>query len=347
MRSSSSSPARPAPPSGLEMALAAAVTGLAVFVLARPKPGSWGGEVVGPGKARSRIAGPGGGAGKPSEIPVRGWGEILKRTWREMTEDHITIIAGGITYSVLLAIFPALGAFVAIYGLVADVNDIPRQMQTLSAVLPSAAVGFIGQQMTRLARANHGGLSLAAALGLLIAFWSANGATKAFFVGLNVAYEVEEKRSFVHLTMSTMAFTLGLVLFVVVVSVAVAVGVAVPFLGPAIGAVAKFARWPLLLAAFAGGLAMLYQYAPCRLHERWRWVTPGSLAATLLWLGASLLYSVYTANFSHFDKTYGSLGAVIGLMVWIWISVVIVLFGAELNSEIEHQAALGKKTHRP
>ncbi len=333
---------RPPPRGGvIEAALTAAIVGLGVYVFTNPRGGAQSGR---PDVSSSAS---GAGARSPAGIPAKGWRQILARTWREFNQDHITVIAGGVTYSVLLALFPALGAFVALYGLVADVNDIPRQIESLRAVLPSAAVSFVGGEMTRLARAQHGGLSLALGAGLLISFWSANGAMRAFFVGLNVAYEAEEKRSVVHLTLISLGFTLGMIFFLFVVSLAMAAGAATPFLGPQVGQLVSYGRWPLLVLAFVGALALLYRYGPSRPHTRWRWVSAGSIVATFLWLIASLLYSLYTAKFSHYDKTYGPLGAVVGLMIWVWLSAVIILFGAELNSEIEHQAALGKTGPKP
>ena len=278
------------------------------------------------------------GARQPGDIPARGWRDILRRTFTAFNADHITVLAGGVTFSVLLAIFPALAAFVALYGLVANVDDIPGQLQTLGAVLPSDAVKFVGGQMTRLAHARHGGLSLALGFGLLLSVWSANGAMKALFVGMNVAYEARERRGLIRLNLTTLAFTFGLmVFFALTVAALAADAVAARLVGPVAGAFVGFARWPLLLVAFGGGLTLLYRYGPSRERAHWRWVSWGGVAATVLWLAASLLFSAYTSNFSHYDRTYGSLGAVVGLMIWIWISAIIVLLGAELNGEIERQ----------
>lgn len=287
----------------------------------------------------SRAGDRGTGAAHPGQIPARGWRDILKRTLAAFAADHIMVIGGGVTFSVLLAIFPAMAAFVSLYGLVADVDDIPRQLQTLGAVLPSAAVKFIGGEMMRLAQAGHGGLSLGLIFGVLLSFWSANGAMKALFVGLNVAYEENERRNFIKLNLLTLVFTFGLMIFFAVTVAALAADAVVArLMGPAAGSIVAFARWPLLLLAFGGGLSLLYRYGPSRRHAQWRWVSWGSVAATILWLAASLAFSFYTSKFSHYNQTYGSLGAIVGLMIWIWISAIIVLLGAELNGEIEHQA---------
>ena len=325
----------------IEAVVIAAITGALVYLLALSPPSSPRTEAAGPND-RGR------GARSPADIPARGWRDILRRTWAEFNGDHVTVIAGGVTFSVLLAIFPALAAFVAIYGLVADVNDIPKQLGALSAVLPSATIAFLGEQMTRLAQDRHGGLSLTLILGLLLSFWSANGAMKALFVGMNVAYEEREKRKFLKLNLVTLGFTFGLIVFFALTIAALAGDIVVArMVGPAAGRIVSFARWPVLLLAFGGGVAVLYRYGPSREHARWRWVTWGSAAATLLWIAASLLFSFYTSKFSHYDRTYGSLGAVVGLMIWIWLSAIIVLLGAELNGEIEQQSGVDTTTGPP
>ncbi len=308
------------------------------------------------GTDRARSGGPAPVAGNnrgrladgPTRIPLRGWKDVLLRTWREFNQDNITIIAGGVTFSILLAIFPALGAFVAIYGLVGDVHDVPRQIQVLSAVLPHDMVKFIGEEMVRLARARGGGLSLALIGGLLISFWSANGAMKAVMVGLNVAYEEREKRGFVKFTLTAFAFTVGLFIFAAATLVALGAGSFVgAFVGKDIEFVVNVARWPFLFLAFAGCLSILYRFGPSREMARWRWITWGSAGATALWLLSSLAFSFYLGRFAHYDRTYGSLGTVIGLMVWIWLSATIVLAGAEMNAELEHQTAIDSTTGGP
>ena len=324
----------------VEAGLVAAITAATTYILAAEPRAANSTQPLNDGRGRL--------ATHPGDIPARGWRDVLKRTWSDFNTDHITVIAGGVTFSVLLAIFPALGAFVALYGLVANVDDIPGQLQTLSAVLPSDAVKFLGGEMTRLAQARHGGLSLTLVFGLLLSFWSANGAMKSLFVGMNVAYEEKEKRGFVKLNLITLGFTLGLVFFLILTTAALgADAIVAKLVGPQAGLIVSLARWPLLVVAFGGGLAILYRYGPSREHARWRWVSGGSLVATALWLVASLLFSLYTSRFSHYDRTYGSLGAVIGLMIWIWISATIVLFGAELNGEIEHQTSVDTTTGAP
>jgi membrane protein len=279
-------------------------------------------------------------ADAPQEIPRKGWKDILIRAWKEFQEDQIPLVAAGVTFYVLLALFPALGAFVALYGLFADVAEAQRHLQLLSFVLPADALKFFGEQMMRISETHEGGLSLAFAGGLLLSVWSANGAMKAIITALNIAYEEQEKRKFVRKTATSLAFTLGFLVFSVAAIAAIAAPAAIePFAGKAAATTFSVVSWPLLVAALGVGLALLYRYGPSRDRMKWRWVSWGSAAALLLWLAASAAFSIYVANFANYEKTYGSLGAVIGFMTWVYVSAQVVLLGAELNAEIEHQTA--------
>lgn len=275
-----------------------------------------------------------------SEAPPRGWREVLACTWRDFGDDHIALISAGVAFHVLLAIFPALLAFVALYGLVADVNQIPDQLRVLAALFPGDVVKMIGDEMIRLAHTKSSGLSVAVVLGLAVSFLSANGAMSSLVVGLNVASRQREARGFVPLTLTTLAFTLGLLVLAVVVIIGLGAGPAIgAYLGPGARAISDLARWPILLMVFATWLSLLYRFGPSRPVRRWRWITPGSAAATLLWVLMSAALSIYLSQFAHYARTYGSFGALVGLMIWAWLSAVIVLAGAELNSELAGSAA--------
>ena len=278
----------------------------------------------------------------PQDIPVRGWRDVLTRTWSEFNDDRIMSVAAGVTFFALLALFPAIGAFVSLYGLFADVKQAEGQLRLLSGVMPKEVIDFVGGEILRIAAGRSGGLGVAFAVSLLISLWSANGAIKAMFGGLNIAYEERERRSFMRLNLISFAFTLGALLFVAItLSAVVAVPVALHFIGLDAGSawLAEL-RWPLLMVVAAFAISVLYRYGPSRRKPRWRWISWGGTMAAVLWLAASVLFSFYVANFAHYDKTYGSLGAVVGFMTWIWYSTIIVLFGAELNSELEHQTAV-------
>jgi membrane protein len=282
------------------------------------------------------------GPGPAARISARTWRDIAIRVWQAFNRDNISIIAAGVSFNIILAIFPALAAFVALYGLVADVNVVAQHFVALKVLLPSDLAKVIGEEMMRLARERGGGLSLTLAIGILVSLWSANGAMRAMIVGLNVAYDTTEKRSFIKLTLVTLAFTLGLMLFLSGVALAMGAGaVAAAFLGSRVGWAIDLLRWPILLLASVGSLCLLYRFGPCRRFARWRWITWGSGAATLVWLGTSVAFSIYVARFANLGRTYGSLAAAVSLMLWIWLSAVIVLVGAELNAEIERAHAGG------
>ncbi len=289
-------------------------------------------------------------AQSPADIPARGWRDVLARTWAEFNEDRIVSVAAGVTFFTLLSLFPAIGAFVSLYGLFADVGQAEKQLSLLRGLVPPGVLDFVGGEMVRIAAGRSGGLGVAFAVTLLISLWSANGAVKALFDGLNIAYEERESRGLVKLNLISFAFTLGALAFVALALVAVVVvpiGLRLLGLAYSPGAWVAELRWPALFLLSALGISVVYRYGPSRRTPRWRWITWGGGFAALLWLAASLLFSWYVANFAHYDKTYGSLGAVVGFMTWIWYSTIIILFGAELNSELEHQTAVDTTVGAP
>lgn len=285
-------------------------------------------------------------AGWPHHIPLLGWRDILWRTYREIGRDRLSAVAGGVTFYSLLALFPAIGVFVALYGIFADFEAMHAQMYELSKVFPSEVVNIVGDQMVLLASRPQATLSVAFLISLLLSLWSANAGMKALFDGLNIAYGEREKRNFIKRTALTYGFTFAALVFLVVMT---AILVAAPVVLARIGlyevaVVWSPLRWLILLTMAAAAFSIVYRFAPCRASPRWRWVTIGGAFAACLWLGGSLIFSWYINNIAHFDVTYGALGAVIGFMLWIWFSVMVVLLGAELNAEIEHQTARNSTT---
>jgi membrane protein len=281
-------------------------------------------------------------ADTPTEIPVKGWKDILWRTYEEFSADRVMSIAAGVTYYALLALFPALAALVSLYGLFADPATIRDHLVTLSNILPSGAIDIIGEQVSRIASTGEDTLGVSFVIGLGVSLWSANAGMKAFLDALNVVYDEDEKRGFIALNLRSLAFTLGAVVFILVALAGiVVVPVVLAFVGLASSTewLLAIARWPILLTGVTLGLAVVYRYGPSRDQAKWKWVTPGSIVAAVLWLAVSMLFSWYAANFGSYNETYGSLGAVIGFMTWIWISSVVVLLGAEINAEMEHQTA--------
>jgi membrane protein len=288
----------------------------------------------------SREPGRGREATSPTEIPAKGWKDIFWRVYEEINKDRILAVAAGVTFYGLLGLFPALAALVSIYGLFADPATIQDHLNLLSGVLPGGALDIIGEQVKRITSKGSGTLGFTFFSGLAISLWSANAGVKAVFDALNVAYGEEEKRGFIALNLRSLAFTLGMIVFALVaIGAIVVVPVLLNFIG--LGKVTEWiislARWPVLLGAIVLVLAVLYRYGPSRDTAQWRWISAGSLVAAVVWVAASMLFSWYVANFGNYNETYGSLGAVIGFMTWMWLSTTVVLVGAELNAEIEHQ----------
>ncbi|MDZ4376181.1 MAG: YihY/virulence factor BrkB family protein [Phenylobacterium sp.] len=279
-------------------------------------------------------------AARPHHIPLLGWRDIFWRVGREFGEDRLTVVAGGVTYFTLLAIFPALGVFVSLYGLIADVGAVQAQLVQLSMIFPPAAVSLLGDQMMRLAGGETSGLSLAFLVSLLLSLWSASAGIRALVDGLNVAYDEVETRPYFLRTAVTYAFTFVLLLFLGLISaILVAAPMVLGWFGIREGLLVA-ARWPLAFLVAAGFFAIAYRYGPSRRLARWRWIAPGAAVAAALWIAGSAGFSWYLNNIAKLDATYGSLGAAVAFMVWVWVSVLIVLLGAELNAEIEHQTAL-------
>src|SRR5688572_33261415 len=289
-------------------------------------------------------------ADRPAEIPPRGWKDILIRTYRSISEDRVLALAAGVTYYVLLALFPGIAALVSIYGMVANPADIGEMLASLAGTIPKDAIDIIGGQLKFLASQDQKALGFAFFGGLLASLWSSNAAIKALIDALNVVYGEKEKRNFFKLTLLSLTFTAGLILFMVLALIGIVVIPAVLeflHLGAMGELLINILRWPAMLAIVMLGLAVVYRYGPCRADARWRWITWGSVAAALLWFIVSMLFSWYASNFGNYNKTYGSLGAVIAFMMWSWLSATVVLMGGELNAEIEHQTAKDSTTGPP
>ena len=281
-------------------------------------------------------------AGSPTDIPSKGWKDVMWRVYEEFGSDRIMSVAAGVTYYALLALFPAIAALVSIYGLFADPVTIQEHLNALSGIMPGGALDIIREQVTRIAAQGGGTLGFSFVLGLLVSLWSANAGMKAVFDALNIVYDEDEKRGFFALNLQSLTFTLGAIAFLLLAIVGIVVlPIVLEFIGLGSGVewLLSLARWPVLLAAVVLGLAVLYRYGPSRDRASWKWVTPGGIVAALLWIVVSMLFSWYVSNFGSYNETYGSLGAVIGFMTWIWLSTVVVLTGAEINAEVEHQTA--------
>ena len=288
-------------------------------------------------------------ATSPTDIPGAGWKDILLRVKDEIASDHVGLVAAGIAFYALLAIFPGIGAVMAIAGLVAEPEVVSAQIEELGAILPEQAAEIIIGQATEVAGGQQGGLGLAAVIGILLSLWSASKAMASTMEGLNVAYDETETRGFFVRTALRLALTLGVIIgFFVTVAVIIVLPIALELLpiGSLAETVATVLRWPVVAAIAIVGLAILYRYGPSRDEPEWKWVTPGAGIAVILWLVASVAFAVYVRNFGSYQESFGTLGGVIVLLTWLWISAYIVLLGAELDAEIEaqtrHDTTVGK-----
>ena len=253
------------------------------------------------------------------------------------------MIAAGVVFYAMLAVVPAITALVSLYGLFAKASTINEHLSFIGSVMPGTAYELISDQITRIAGNNDGKLTVAFVIALGLALWSANAGMKAVFDALNIVYDEDEKRSFIKLNAISLTFTLGAVIaLLTAIGAVVALPLVLAYLGLAEDRqtwLLALLRWPALLILVMFGLALLYRFGPSRKDAKWRWLTPGSMFAAFAWLAISALFSLYLSKFTDYNATYGSLGAVIGLMMWIWLSVTVILVGAELNAEIEHQTA--------
>jgi membrane protein len=317
-----------------------------------------------PGPDRSRDHGGDGDAGRrrsggddrgrdadaPQEIPARGWLDVLSRVKVEAKQDNVVLLSAGVAFFALLALVPALIAAVSVYGLVADPEQVTRQIRDVASGLPSEARGLLVDQMESVVSNSSASLSMAALGGVLIALWSASSGVKHLMEALNAAYDEDETRGFVKLRATALLLTVGAVVFVVVT---IGLITALPrlleetALGDAARTAIELARWPLLLVGFAVGCSILYRVAPDRDDAKWRWVSWGAGLATVLWIVGTLAFSFYTSNFGSYNETYGSLAGIIVLMLWLLLTAASVVLGAELNAELERQTRRDSTRDRP
>jgi membrane protein len=292
--------------------------------------------------ARAGEQGRGREATGPTEIPAKGWKDILWRVYEEFQKDRVSSVAAGVAFFSLLSVFPGITAMVSSYGLVADFSTVAQHLSILNGLLPEGALQIVNDQIKRIVSNPPSQLTFGFVFGLGLALWSANAGMKAMFDALNIIYDEEEKRGFIKLNLISMSFTIGAILIGLL---AVGAIVVFPIILNTFGiqkinpTLLSLLRWPVLFVVIMFSMAVLYRYGPSRREAEWRWITPGSLFATFTWVIASAAFSFYLSKFADYNATYGSLGAVIGMMMWMWISAMVVLLGAEINAELEHQTA--------
>jgi membrane protein len=282
-------------------------------------------------------------AANPFAMPLTGWRQVFIRTWGEAGDDNVGIVAAGVAFYGFVALVPLLGALVLSYGLIADPSTVVRNMRGLTAVMPGDAAKLVGEQLMNVVKTSGGKKGFGLLLALALAVFGARSAAGAIVTALNIAYEEKEKRGFITVNLLALAITAAGVAVAVLAVVAIAALGHLEALLPAASGfvlvIGKLLSYVALALAGAAGAATLYRYGPSRSKPRWVWLTPGSVLAAILWVGLTLGFGVYVAHFGNYNATYGSLGAVIVLLTWLYLSSYILLFGAELNSELEHQTA--------
>lgn len=281
-------------------------------------------------------------ADSPQDIPPRGWLDIAKRTGAKFSENELMSEAASVTFYALLSLFPAITALVSTYSLFADPSAIKSQFDSAAGFIPSGGLQIIDDQVQRLTQSPTSGLSVGAIVGILAALWSANQGSKAMLSALNRVYGEREQRGFVKLTATSLAFTVGGVLALLAgIGLVLVLPLVFRYIGLAgvFDAMVKIARWPVVLIGIMVGLALLYRFGPSRNQAKWRWVTWGGAIGAVSWVVLSFGFSWYVQHFGSYNKTYGSLGAIIGFMTWIWLSSTVLLLGAQINAEMETQTA--------
>lgn len=278
----------------------------------------------------------------PAHIPWTGWKQVLRRTWTEISSDRIGLVASGCAFWATLALFPAITMLISLYGLAFDPQTVEPQLNQLRLLLPPAAFTLIDERVRSLV--SHGTTTLGVSLVVssAIALWSASTGTKSLLSALNLAYEEEEHRSFIRFQLTGLVLTLCAILGVIVgLATLVGLPAVISFVGLSdyTRGLLRFGSFAVLVIFLLLALSLLYRFGPSRRAARWHWVTPGSLLATVLWLAGSVLFSLYVGHLASYDVTYGPLGAVAGVMMWFWLSVYVILLGAELNAELELQTA--------
>ena len=296
-------------------------------------------------------------AKQPIHIPWTGWKKVLKRTFSEMISDRIGLAAAGCAFYATLALFPAISTMVSVYGLAFDPSTVEPQLRVLRNLLPRPAFLLISERVHTLVSQPRGTLTISLIIGTLVTLWSASAGTKSILAALNMAYEETETRSFVRFQLTALSMTLCAILgAALAVALLVFLPAVLDFIPRHFGFEAVEAGTqtlirigtPLLLLLFVGAsFSLLYRFGPSRRSPGWHWVTPGSLVATLLWLLASTGFSYYVGHVASYDATYGPLGAVVGIMMWFFVTAYVVLLGAELNAELELQTAMDSTAGTP
>jgi membrane protein len=277
----------------------------------------------------------------PTEISFSGWKTILVDVKDQIAENNVVIVSAGVGFFGFLAIFPAIMALISIYGLAMDPRQIEEQLTKISSVVPEQTYEILKQRVENFINTSGGTLGWGTAFGILFGIWSANKGTKSLFTGVDIAYETKSNRGFLKQNGLTLLFTFGAIILIIL---SVALIVAFPAIVNKISlpgnieSLVSWLRWLIMALILVSCISLVYAFAPERKRPKFKWVIPGSLLATVLWLIASWGFSYYISNFGNFGEIYGSIAAVVILMLWLYLSSFIILLGAELNAELENYA---------
>ena len=304
------------------------------------------------GKKRSVIPDPRGHqATSPWEMPRAAWKDIASRTWQRTWDDNVGLVAAGVAFYGFFALLSLLAMIVLVYGLAADPSLVVDTMQTLTAILPHDVAGLIGDQLIQAVKSSEGQKGVAILIAFVVALYGGTNGAGAIITALNIAYEEKEKRSLLRFYLIAIAMTLAAVTLAILALIGVTLAGSLeevaPQASPAFVIGGKVVAYVLLAGVAAAVAATLYRYGPSREKARWKWITPGSVFTALTWLVLTILFGIWVAAVSDYSKTYGSLGAVVGLLTWMYLSAYVFVLGAELNSEIEHQTAKDSTTGKP
>lgn len=293
----------------------------------------------------------GGRATAPEQITARGWKQVALRTWSQSSEDNIGLVAAGVAFYAFLALVPMLGATVLTYGLIAAPETVLSNVRTMTDVMPAEAATLVGEQLMGVVQTSGGKKGIGLLLALAIALFGARNAAGSVITALNIAYEEEESRGLIKVNLLALSITMVAVILAIAAMLVVAALGHVEELLPELTAdlllIGKIASYAILLAAAAASAAALYRYGPDRKKAKWIWITPGSMLASVGWILLTLGFGVYAANFADYGETYGSLATVVVLLTWMFLSAYVLLFGAELNSELEHQTVEDTRVGAP
>ena len=279
-------------------------------------------------------------AASPRSIPLKGWRQVLLRVKDQISDDNLSVVSAGVAFYGLLALFPGLAALVTLYGLVAEPATVRDQIGLLREIMPPEAYQIIADQLKKVTAEADTKLGFGLLISLALTLWSSTKGTKALLTAMNISYNEKESRGLIRYNVTAVLFTIGTVVFAVAslgVIGAIPAVLEIIELGEPIDMLVRWSRWAVMIVLFVMALAILYRYGPSRSNARLQWITPGAVAAALLWLMSSIAFSIYVTNFASYNETFGSLGAVVILLFWFYISAFVVCLGAELNAELEHQ----------